>query len=339
MSFAHGPFTYNRFSVLDEEDKKKKGSLAAKCDPKDKITRRDVIAGATGKCEEIEVVMPDGSLVIEKKEMPDFFKKKDDKDDDKKDKKDSKKDDDKPDFLKKGKDKDKKKDDCKCEGFDWAREAYAQVYAPAYQSGPDVVEFGESKSNPTPAEIETKRKKEELAKNKKTQTAHMATNGKMHPRYRREDIEALGVFSKDEIDNLLEAEADSNGNTKCWPGYKKQGMKKSPTDGKPVNNCVKEDIVGYMVEKGIAPDEESAGLIYDNATPEFLAEIEEGYVNPFKAPTNSKPKGSMGSLSPAMKMMKKSDQLRGSEEGSKRQKMQTKAAQQMQRNFQAARNA
>jgi len=466
MSFAHGPFNYNRFSLLDEGKKK---SLAAKCDPKDKVTRRDVIAGATGTCEEVEVVMPDGSIVVEKKELPDFLKKGKDKDDD--DKKDKK--DDKPDFLKKG--KDKKKDDCECKeevvGFDWAREAYAAVY----QSGPEVTDIEENRQaaytagqsdakksmQSKPAKVtggktytmkgkdgkplfkeesidegsagslhgggsasassmvnsgspakstvkamtnkgpmpkggtslsamrpssfreetqvdealtgERKRRAREKSFSPYTRGQDKATlhnlgtrnDGPGTPGYEKKSTGGKGARyagygdqgagnkarrrmgqeplrgntrmeeALDEKSDLAQARNNVGADT-CWDGYKAKGTKMK--GGKIVPNCVKEDILEYMLETGIANNIVSAEAIYNHASDEFLAEIEEGYVDPFKSPTNAHPRGSMGSLSPAMKMMKKSDQLRGSEEGSKRQKKQTKASQQMNRVFQSARN-
>ena len=45
------------------------------------------------------------------------------------------------------------------------------------------------------------------------------------------------------LNEIKKGQKDSNGYTKCWPGYRAQGTKKSNTTGKQVRNCVpvKED--------------------------------------------------------------------------------------------------
>jgi hypothetical protein len=68
--------------------------------------------------------------------------------------------------------------------------------------------------------------------------------------------------------------------------------------------------------------------------------IEEGFVSPYKAPhAHGRSMDNTGRLSPAMKAMKKSDDLQKTEPGSERQKMQTRRSGQLNRMFSAARNA
>jgi hypothetical protein len=82
----------------------------------------------------------------------------------------------------------------------------------------------------------------------------------------------------------------------------------------------------------------------------YLEVYSEGYVNPFKAPpahgrtlkgdpSKGQTLGNPARLSPAMKALQRSDQLRTTEPGSRRQQMQTRRSTQLNRNFQSARNA
>ena len=74
----------------------------------------------------------------------------------------------------------------------------------------------------------------------------------------------------------------------------------------------------------------SYGDVYRQEVLSEEVEVEEGYVDAYKA---------SGNLSPAMRAMQKSDELQKSEPGSKRQKSQTRKSQQMNRLFSSARRA
>lgn len=95
-------------------------------------------------------------------------------------------------------------------------------------------------------------------------------------------------------------------------------------------------VLDHLLDEGYCDDVESAEIIMANMSEEWVDEIVEGFVSPYKTkPTYGNPKGT----SPAMKALKKSDELQRTELGSPRQKAQTRRSQQMNRMFQAARNA
>jgi hypothetical protein len=88
----------------------------------------------------------------------------------------------------------------------------------------------------------------------------------------------------------------------------------------------------------------SYGEVYSQPLNEEV-EVEEGYVDAYKAPSNyQRPRGSSmlghpANLSPAMRAAQKSDQLQTTEPGSKRQKAQTRSSQQLDRLYGSARRA
>ena len=95
-------------------------------------------------------------------------------------------------------------------------------------------------------------------------------------------------------------------------------------------------VLDHLLDEGYCDDVDSAEIIMANMSEEWLDEIVEGFVSPYKTkPTYGNPQGT----SPAMKAMQKSDELQRTEPGSPRQKMQTRRSQQMNRMFQAARRA
>jgi hypothetical protein len=47
-----------------------------------------------------------------------------------------------------------------------------------------------------------------------------------------------GIVKEQDVTEIKKGQKDSNGVTKCWPGYHAQGTKKSATTGKQVRNCV-----------------------------------------------------------------------------------------------------
>lgn len=103
-----------------------------------------------------------------------------------------------------------------------------------------------------------------------------------------------------------------------------------------VNEEVYNLVLDYLLDEGYCDDVDSAEVIMANMSEEWLDEIVEGFVSPYKTkPTYGNPQGT----SPAMKAMQKSDELQRTEPGSPRQKMQTRRSQQMNRMFQAARRA
>jgi hypothetical protein len=87
----------------------------------------------------------------------------------------------------------------------------------------------------------------------------------------------------------------------------------------------------------------SYGDVYRQEVLSEEVEVEEGYVDAYKAPGNyQRPKGTSAlghpaNLSPAMRASQKSDELQKSEPGSKRQKSQTRKSQQLDRLFGSAR--
>jgi hypothetical protein len=93
-------------------------------------------------------------------------------------------------------------------------------------------------------------------------------------------------------------------------------------------------VLDYLLDEGFCDDVESAEVIMANMSEEWMDEIVEGFVSPYKTrPTYGNPQGT----SPAMKALKKSDELQKTELGSARQKKQTSRSQQLNRMFQAAR--
>ena len=111
-------------------------------------------------------------------------------------------------------------------------------------------------------------------------------------------------------------------------------------DAKKKNKNVNEEVdvydlvLDYLLDEGYCDDVESAEVIMANMSEEWLDEIVEGFVSPYKTrPTYGNPQGT----SPAMKALKKSDDLQKTELGSERQKKQTRRSQQLNRIFQAAR--
>ncbi len=106
------------------------------------------------------------------------------------------------------------------------------------------------------------------------------------------------------------------------------------------------DIVSeYLVSEGFCDSYEDADVIMANMSEEWRESIvntliEEGFVSPYKAPhAHGRSMENTGRLSPAMKAMKKSDELQKTEPGSDRQKMQTRRSGQLNRMFSAARRA
>ena len=93
-------------------------------------------------------------------------------------------------------------------------------------------------------------------------------------------------------------------------------------------------VLDHLLDEGFCDDVESAEVIMANMSEEWMDEIVEGFVSPYKTrPTYGNPQGT----SPAMKALKKSDELQKTELGSARQKKQTRRSQQLNRMFQAAR--
>jgi hypothetical protein len=90
---------------------------------------------------------------------------------------------------------------------------------------------------------------------------------------------------------------------------------------------------------------QSYGDVYRQEVLSEEVEVEEGYVDAYKAPSNyrrlqgSSMLGHPANLSPAMRAMQKSDQLQTTEPGSKRQKAQTRSSQQLNRLYGSARRA
>jgi hypothetical protein len=90
---------------------------------------------------------------------------------------------------------------------------------------------------------------------------------------------------------------------------------------------------------------QSYGDVYRQEVLSEEVEVEEGYVDAYKRPSNyGRPKGSNkfghpANLSPAMRAMQKSDELQTTELGSKRQKAQTRRSGQLNKLFGSARRA
>jgi hypothetical protein len=106
------------------------------------------------------------------------------------------------------------------------------------------------------------------------------------------------------------------------------------------------DIVSeYLVSEGFCDSHEDADVIMANMSEEWRESIvntliEEGFVSPYKAPhAQGRSMDNTGRLSPAMKAMKKSDELQTTELGSRRQRLQTQRSDQLNKMFSAARRA
>jgi hypothetical protein len=106
------------------------------------------------------------------------------------------------------------------------------------------------------------------------------------------------------------------------------------------------DIISeYLVSEGFCDSAEDAAVIMVNMSEDWRESIvnsalEEGFVSPYKEPpAHGRSLDNPGRLSPAMKALVKSDDLQRTQLGSKRQKMQTRRSQQLNRMFQAARTA
>lgn len=92
-------------------------------------------------------------------------------------------------------------------------------------------------------------------------------------------------------------------------------------------------VLDHLLDEGYCDDVESAEVIMANMGEEWVDEIIEGFVSPFKTkPTYGNPRGT----SPAMKALQKSDELQRTELGSPRQKAQTRRSNQLNRLFHAA---
>lgn len=106
------------------------------------------------------------------------------------------------------------------------------------------------------------------------------------------------------------------------------------------------DIISdYLVSEGFCDSAEDAAVIMVNMSEDWRESIvksalEEGFVSPYKAsPAHGRSMDNPGRLSPAMKALRKSDDLQRTQPGSERQKMQTRRSQQLNRMFKAARTA
>jgi hypothetical protein len=95
-------------------------------------------------------------------------------------------------------------------------------------------------------------------------------------------------------------------------------------------------IADYLLDEGYAHDLESADAIIASMSEEWIMDILEGFVSPYEGKPSYNDKWG---YSPAMRAFRKSEELQKTEPGSKRQKMQTKRSQQLNRTFQAARRA
>jgi len=113
-------------------------------------------------------------------------------------------------------------------------------------------------------------------------------------------------------------------------GSKKGVYTMKGKDGKPLfkEDITAEDVASYLMEGGFCNNPVSAEVLINNMSDawleQILGEIEEGYQDP----TVSK---RLTGKSPAMRAMNKSDELQKTEPGSKRQKMQTKRSEQLNR--------
>ncbi|AEC53039.1 hypothetical protein SCRM01_093c [Synechococcus phage S-CRM01] len=100
------------------------------------------------------------------------------------------------------------------------------------------------------------------------------------------------------------------------------------------------DVVSYLIDEGFVNNEVSAEVFIEHMSDEWIESILEKFVSPFKTPpAHGRSNDSMGRLSPAMKALKKSDDLQKSEPGSPRQKAQTKRSKQLNNVYHAARNS
>ena len=95
-------------------------------------------------------------------------------------------------------------------------------------------------------------------------------------------------------------------------------------------------IADYLLDEGYAHDLESADAIIASMSEDWIVDILEGFVSPYEGKPSYNDKWG---YSPAMRAFRKSEELQKTEPGSKRQKMQTRRSQQLNRVFQAARRA
>jgi len=95
-------------------------------------------------------------------------------------------------------------------------------------------------------------------------------------------------------------------------------------------------ILSYLLDEGYAETQEAAEVMMVNMSEDWRDSILEKFISPYEGkPSYNNPQGH----SPATKAMQKSDELQRTEPGSKRQRMQTRRSQQLNRTFQAARRA
>ena len=104
-------------------------------------------------------------------------------------------------------------------------------------------------------------------------------------------------------------------------------------DGKPLFK--KEELCQYLMDEGYTNNEVSAEVLFNHMSDEWLnsvvGNIEEKYMDPTKSRR-------LGGMSPNMKMNAKTIELQKSEPGSKREKKQTKATNQMNRTLHSGAN-
>jgi len=93
-------------------------------------------------------------------------------------------------------------------------------------------------------------------------------------------------------------------------------------------------ILSHLLDEGYANTPESAEAIMENMSEGWRDSILEKFISPYEV----KPSNLQGH-SPATKAMQKSDDLQRTEPGSERQRKQTIRSQQLNRMFQAARQA
>lgn len=109
-------------------------------------------------------------------------------------------------------------------------------------------------------------------------------------------------------------------------------------------------IFSHLLDEGYAATEDGALAIMSNMSEDWVHSIVEGYVDLFKTPparglsmkgdpSKGEKFGNPARLSPAMRALQRSDQLRASEPGSRRQIMQTRRSGQINRTFRSARLA
>lgn len=99
-------------------------------------------------------------------------------------------------------------------------------------------------------------------------------------------------------------------------------------------------ISDYLVQEKYCDSYEDADVIMANMSEEWRDSILEAFVSPYKSPAaHGRSLNDPRRLSPAMKAMSKSDELQRTEPGSQRQQRQTRRSTQLNRMFQAARNA